>query len=392
MRIEYLDLIMSAAMSLRKVRLLEVVQENDSGKIESFIMRPQIHVMVISPFGTAKSSTTKRLKRNKESAKKIFCIDNFTRASAEGSINKDGEFVPPVFLNAAGKLMIIDEWNNMKSDGQEALLSVLENQSFGRALGFRLRAPFKVKKKLYNVLAFENIISGSAYFGCVAYAMEFPMGDSKQKSKALLSRFSPIFIEPDRDMMMAISSGKFKVKINDVAQNVEEVKVPLEVSKEVHKKYFEYINENDLYPKDTDDYGFITRCYSEIIRYGVYNYMNKHVDTSKKVIVNSAEYFTDMFEFIETIMFNFLNRKTKGKKSLYIKWLKKKGKQFVEQLNLSQIAKKIGVVPSTVLRWNQELGVNCKDGRNTKQTDEKEETNEGRNRTDEKTILSGVKI
>jgi len=361
--IDFLDTITSASMTLRKISKLTLFQNDELGGWSSFDMRPQIHVMVIAPFGTAKSSITKKIKTNKEWGKRVFCIDNFTKASIEGTINKNGEFVPPFIVNCGGKMLIVDEWNSIDTEGQEAMLSILENQIFSRSLGFKLNSSFRINKRYCKVEAYSNIIEGNIKFACMVYAMEFPLNpNSSQKSKALLSRFSPIFIEPNIEMMKAITSGNFSVNIRDYSQNVDTVKITLDVTKEVHEKYFEYLETNRLFPRDTDDLGFVTRGYSEIIRYGVYNYLSKHITNEKDIKITSSEYFLEMFIYIDAILTNFINRKTRGKQEIYRKFVERIGAENIANMNVANIAKKMGVSRVSIYRWNEEFNIKSAEG------------------------------
>ena len=138
MNIDYLDTVMSASLTLRKIKKIIIVQEE-----KNFTLRPQIHPMIVSPFGTGKSAIIKQLKN--KFGQDIYMIDDFTKASIEGSISKDGEYVPSVLLNAGGKMFVIDEWNNVDFYGQSALLGLLENQQSTRSLGFRVKQPFSHK-------------------------------------------------------------------------------------------------------------------------------------------------------------------------------------------------------------------------------------------------------
>ena len=225
---------MSACFTLRKINQVVIHEET-----QSYRLRPQIHPLIVSPFGTAKSSITKKL--NDDHAGKIYEIDDFTKASICGSIRQDGEYVPSVLENVGGKVMIIDEWNLVDPYGQNALISLLENQKMRRTLGFKVNKKYVYKGKDRKFITYKihkNIIEGSFYFSCIAYAMEYPIYDNNQKIKALLSRFSPIFIEPTKQMIRALTKGDFAIKLNDVSQNVEFVEIPKDIHTEFHEKYY----------------------------------------------------------------------------------------------------------------------------------------------------------
>lgn len=333
MNIDYLDLVLSTCFTLRKVKVISIQEEK-----RVFNMRPQLHVMIISPFGTFKSSMTKIFKHYFEDY--IYPVDTFTRAGIEGTISKDGDYIPPLLIKLGGKVMIVDEWNSLDCIAQESLLGILENQATSRNLGFKLKAPFKYKGKFGFVRMEENRIYGEMLFSCIAYAMEYPI--YTQKDKALLSRFTPLFVQPNLEYMKAHTSGNFNVNVDDASYDVETVVISKEAYMDFHDKYYTYVIENKLIPFNTDDYGYLSRAMSDIIRFGVYNYMSKNKPTSKTILIDDASYFTLYFDNIHTLLHQFSNPKTKGKlaqyKALVEKTPGKSAKFYADTLGVSRTA------------------------------------------------------
>ena len=353
MNIQYLDVIFSTAFSLRKLKTIVLKQSRD------YYMRPQMHILLVSPFGTTKSSITKRLKQT-YTDKDIWLIDDFTKASVEGSIGKDGDYVPPIVIHLGGKIMIIDEWNNVDQYGQQALLSVLENQSWKRSLGFKNKNPYVYtdSQGYGNISINQNIIEGKMCFGCIAFAMEYPVYDNSQKAKALLSRFSPLFFEPTKDFMELATKGEFNINVDDYGNKITDVIIPKPVYMRFHKEYYKYINKNNLYPDNTDDYGFISRIMSDIIRIGVFNYMRyKGKKIRGNVLkIDNIRCFTDAFDYITTIRNNFLNPKTKGKIQMYKDLLQKHPDE-----NKDYYAKVLGVSRQTIWEYDRKLKISVSD-------------------------------
>jgi len=346
MNIEFLDLIISASLTLRKLKSINIQQN------KTFKLRAQIHPMIISPFGTHKSSTTKLLVN--KFPKDIIIMDNFTKASIEGSVTKDGDYVPSILIRVGGKIFIIDEWNNVDYYGQSSLLSLLENQSSTRGLGFKVKSPFTYKDKYMKFTIKENIINVKGVFSCIAYAMEYPIYEQSQKAKALLSRFSPLFIEATKELIDCITKGEYEINVEDNCMDIlEEINITFECQQEVNKLFFNYIDNHNLWPVDTDDYGFITRAYSEIIRYGCYNYIkqnrNKLVKV-KNVTIDNIIYFTEMFDYIHTLLLQFNNPQTKGK----IVQFKKLLEAFPDETK-TFYAKKLGVSIQTIYNMLNKL-------------------------------------
>ena len=165
MNIEFLDAILSACFSLRKIKRMIINQE------EPYPMRPQLHCMIISPFGTGKTSVTRTIEnKNKD----IFLIDDFTKPAIQGSIGKDGDIVPSILIHFGGKVAIIDEWNNIDIYGQNALLGLLENQQINRGLGFKAKTPYHfIDKNGYGEITVkENLISGNKQFDFLSTSLK----------------------------------------------------------------------------------------------------------------------------------------------------------------------------------------------------------------------------
>ncbi len=346
MNIEFLDLILSTCFTLRKIKAIILTQ--DSG---NFNLRPQIHPMVIAPFGLSKSSITKKIREKYKDD--INEKDDLTRPAIEGSITKDGDYVPSILVHLGGKILILDEWNNVDFFAQSALLSILENQRTSRAIGFKVKNKFSYVDEYTKFTVDENTISVESYFSCIAYAMEYPIFEDSQKAKALLSRFSPIFIHPTKELIQAITKGEFIQNIENYPTKIERIVIPRNTFMKIHSEYFKYIDENDLYPPDPDDFGYITRIFAEIIRYGTYNYIKTNhakIKDKKEVIIDSSHYYIDMFDYINTLSIQFTNPKTETRLMQYKNLIKKyprKGKIWY--------AKRLGVTYQSIYNYDKKI-------------------------------------
>jgi len=340
---EYLDTAFSACITLRKVRNLIIEQNN-----ENYRMRAQLHIFLCSPFGTFKSTLLKRVRYilPKETVYK----DDFTKASLEGSITKSGDYVPSIVTEVGGKILLVDEWNNVSYDGQSALLGLLENQTVARNLGFTVRTPFRRRNKYMNFKIEENRITGEAFFSCISFAMEYPTEYNKQKSLALLSRYTPIFIEPDIEFIKAVTRGLFILKIEDYSANIDNIYIPKKVYDEFHTKYYEYMETGNLVPDESEVLGFVSRCLAELVRLGAYNYLRQNKPQESNVTIDDSRYFVEMFPYIDTIMRNFDNPRTNNKFEQYKKIRKEK-----PMASNSEYARLLGVTRMAITYYNSRL-------------------------------------
>ena len=342
MNIDYLDLILSVCFTMRKMRTI-TIQEGE----RNFALRPQLHIMIISPFGTFKSSMTRQLELMFE--KSVFKIDDFTKAAMEGSINKDGEYVPSLIIHLGGKVMIIDEWNNVDFFGQGSLLGLLENQRVSRSIGFKVKIPFKYKCRFGWIQVVDNKIEGEMNFSCIAHAMEYPVHG--QKDKALLSRFTPLFIEPTLEYIKKNTRGEFKLSARDCSQNIDSVTISHKAYLEFHDAYFDYVAEHKLIPLDTDDYGYLSRIMSDILRMGIYNYLAHNVVSGTSLTIDDSSVFKEMFIYIHTLMLQFNNPKTTDKLDQYLEMMRKSPGQ-----NKEFYYRALGISRRTLYEYDKKLG------------------------------------
>ncbi len=348
--IDYLDAAISTCFTMRKIKRVIIEQ-----KARPFKLRPQNHLLIVSPFGTFKSSITQRLKLMCE--QDIFVNDDFTKPSIEGSISKDGDYVPSILVNVGGKIFVVDEWNSVGAYGQNSMLSLLENQESSRSLGFKVKKEYKFRDKhgFVDYRVKENTINIKATFSCIAYAMEYPTYDNSQKSKALLSRFSPLFIQPTKEFMKSGTLGEFDINIEDHSRIIDEITIPSNIYREFHAKYYDYINDKDLWPADTHDYGFVSRTLAELTRYGIYHFLkdNKYHNETKKikeVQVDDSSYFERSFDFVQTMLLQFTNPVTKDKIVQY-RLVKEKN----PKANKTQLARMMGVSLQTISNYEEKM-------------------------------------
>jgi hypothetical protein len=118
-----------------------------------------------------------------------------------------------------------------------------------------------------------------------------------------------------------------------------------------HELYYGYLERENLIPEDTDDYGYLTRIMSDIIRIGIYNYMKKNKNTEKFVTISEPSCFIESFGDIHTLIQQFTNPRTKGKYDQYRALLKEypgRKKEFYYQ--------KLGITRETLYQYDKKIG------------------------------------
>lgn len=171
----------------------------NQGKRGKFTNRSQLHVMLLQPFGTGKSTALKDLPG-------IHPLTNFTLPGFVGSINKQGQLIDSALLQAAGKTLFVDEFHNLGEKARQAMLSLLEDQRYSRALGFG-DLNVKIGKKYFKCYIKKNYINiKHCRFSCLATGLY--MTRKKFNDMALASRFIILNIKTERDHIFRMLRGE----------------------------------------------------------------------------------------------------------------------------------------------------------------------------------------
>lgn len=124
----------------------------DCGELK---LRAQINVLLNAPFGTGKTELLERVER----AKLGYRMMNWTEVGLLGSIRKDGEIVPPMTIIAAGKTVLIDEFQSVPARLRLPLLSLMEEQRAERVLNFKVPTPVSYESKYWSVYANQGYMT-----------------------------------------------------------------------------------------------------------------------------------------------------------------------------------------------------------------------------------------
>jgi len=287
---EHFEYIVNASLALRKITSINVY--NPEGR--PFQMRPQLHVFFCQPYGSGKSSVFKQIRR--VIGDDCIIEDDFTMPGFLGSVDKHRCYVPGEINDVGGKVMCIDEWNNLNTDARHCLLSVLENNTFKRKLGYALKDKDSMyfKDEFTDITVDKSSIRGSVYFTCIAGAMFFPKEEkinAKVKEEALLSRFMPHFREFELKDYMKLTRGSMYNNFEDYCAPGLRV-VNVKPIRELHKAYWDHLNSLDAFEQiPSDRRGYASRVWMDFIRFGVFNYIREHNVNKRLVTIRSPRWF-----------------------------------------------------------------------------------------------------
>jgi DNA-binding CsgD family transcriptional regulator len=169
-----------------------------------FYTRSQLHALVISPFGTRKTTDVIAIPNS-------YNLQSFTNPSILGSITKTGEFVEGAIAKAAGKNFIVDEFQLLPFQSRMAMLNLLEHQTYTRSLGFKIQKPVNMNKKFCKIHASGNQWKMDVIFSCICSGTFIPK--RRIDDYAWKSRFTVIQYNVDLADIYEMVSGKTVRKI-----------------------------------------------------------------------------------------------------------------------------------------------------------------------------------
>lgn len=225
-----------------------------------FRNRMQLNVLIVSPFGSGKSTALDRL----EDMGLGFVVHDYTNPSILGSIKPSGKIVKSVLINAANRAFIIDEFQKFRPKAREALLSYMEKQWYRRPLGFVVYEPIKEEGDGWRVVAIDNYIETHVKCSFICGAMYFRRRTTEEI--ALLSRCFPIVLGMTKEEAYELFMGYERIRIdNKIIKTMEEYKdTDIFISNKMKKllvtEFDQYVESFKIVP------GFITRMLWDLVR------------------------------------------------------------------------------------------------------------------------------
>lgn len=116
--------------------------------------RAQINVLLKAPFGSGKSYLLEKIERMNLGHRMMRWSDK----ALYGTINTRGEIIPPTVIQAAGKTVLIDEFQSIPFKYKIPLLSLMEEQVVDRELLLRVPVPVEYETKYWRVWANEGYL------------------------------------------------------------------------------------------------------------------------------------------------------------------------------------------------------------------------------------------
>jgi DNA-binding CsgD family transcriptional regulator len=227
---------------------------------DGYEVRPQLHTLIISPFGSGKSSIFRDLEKK---AQVGYRLTEYTLPGIIGTIRPSGLVTKGFVLRCAGRVLIIDEFQKLDATAKDALLNILEEQFYRRNLGFEVNPPYKDKTDFYEVACEGNSFEISVRFSSIIGTMYYKR--DRIEDLALLSRCFPVALSFTTDDALKLYLGEYQIDFSEVKKNIDdymhaEVLLKEKQRKEIAEGYKTLVKDYDVLA------GFVTRSMWDISR------------------------------------------------------------------------------------------------------------------------------
>ena len=175
--------------------------------------RSQINVLIKAPFGTGKSHLLSEI----ETLGLGYRMMRWTEKALYGTINTRGEIIPPTVIQAAGKTVLVDEFQGIPEAYKKPLLSLMEEQVVDRELLTKVPQPIEWESKYWKVWAREGYLKTriqASYIVCTSKLFL-----SNHTERMLASRCIVFHMNVDYEDL----KYGFRVNLDDIAEIREEV-------------------------------------------------------------------------------------------------------------------------------------------------------------------------
>jgi len=256
MQMDYINFMLEAAAS--SARFGTITEWQPKGR---FTTRANINACLVMPFGSGKSTNLIQIKPE-------HCVksNDMTFAGMIGTISKDGDFNEGSIIKAAGKLLVVDEFQSLDDTAKNAMNSLLEYpHTYSRNLGFQVKHPIRQKGKYFSLRVEKGCIDLYCKFSCITGGMYINKKNDVQK--AWFSRFVPVVYNPTLDWYKKMTAGLTAMKINP---QCHEGDFQFRNYMEFHADYWAamgtdkfLLNYFDVHPRQT---GYVARNLQDVAR------------------------------------------------------------------------------------------------------------------------------
>ncbi len=227
--------LVSLSMATAKIKKLTLHEPK-----RDICIRPQLHVILQSRFGSCKSTILSEIAKSYEPALNIYT--NLTMPSLTGTIDSQTkQIIPPVSWDARNSTLLLDEFKyKEKSDLIDALLMILENQAYGRRFGLFSMSSNKKDGDLYFRVKRGEIMMKTR-FNMILATMRALNRTRDIPLQALVSRGVLYHFTLTRKELNKIARGEKILSIT-----LHDVKEEIEINKHVYMKIVRFVDKSGV--------------------------------------------------------------------------------------------------------------------------------------------------
>jgi hypothetical protein len=288
--LDYLKFILQASASSTKFGIIPLHEENNI----THIIRGNLNALLIAPFGSGKTSTICKINNID-----IINGNDLTFPGLIGTISKNGEFLPGSCWDASGKLLLMDETQNISLKVKDAMNSILEYpHCYSRKMGnVKILSPIKMKKGYSSIRAELNTFKVYAKFSCICSSMRIDLRFDVER--AWFSRFVPIRIQPEIRAIYRMLKGLNSFEINALDFKGDFTFPDYLKFVDYHERRLENSHWNKVFELRPDDVGYIGRDVGDFIRMGAFM---AALQESHEILFEDVKKTFD--KFFDTKMYN----------------------------------------------------------------------------------------
>jgi len=222
-------------------------------------LRSQLNVLILAPYGSGKTTLTTQIEKEGLGVR----ITRYTMASILGTITKSGKIRPPAIIKGAGKLIMIDEFQNIRAELRDELLTLMEEQLAERELAFEVERPVVKEGEFWRIEARGGSLRTRVRASYMITTMHLNL--SRIQDMALLSRCFPVAIGFDLDDAEALIRGEIQYDFSDVKDSLDLFRnKQMHISEKESMKIFEVVRE--MVEKYGLEAGHAMRMWGDMVR------------------------------------------------------------------------------------------------------------------------------
>ena len=222
-------------------------------------LRSQLNILILAPYGSGKTTLTRQIEKEGLGVR----ITRYTYASIIGTITKSGEIREPAVVKGAGKLIMIDEFQNIRAELRDELLTLMEEQLAERELAFTVQRPIERRGKYYEMTAEGGSLRTRVRASYMITTMDLKF--RRTQDLALLSRAFPIALGFNLEDAEALIRGDIVYDFSDVKEHLFLFdNKEMRISEEESMRIFDMLKE--LAEKYKIEAGHVMRMWGDMVR------------------------------------------------------------------------------------------------------------------------------